>query len=63
MKKSIKELEEELKKKTGEDKLPIGGLEGIKNTFDSKLFLKLAKEMQRIFAEDEHNTNIGFKPR
>lgn len=61
MKKSIKELEIELKKKTGEDTLPEGDLIKAKNTFNSALFLKLAKEMQKIFAEDEHNTNSRIK--
>lgn len=59
--KNIKELEEKLKKKTGEDKLPIGINAKIsKKTFNANEFLRLAREMRRIFSEDEHNKRPAF---
>lgn len=62
MKKNIKELEEELKKKTGEDKLPKEEIIKTKNNFNSSTFLKLAKEVKKIFVEDERYTNSAIKP-
>lgn len=62
MKKDIKELEKELKRKTGEDKLTEKAVLKTKNTFNSSNFMKLAKEVRKIFAEDEKNTNSAFKP-
>ena len=62
MKKSIKDLEKELKKKTGEDKLPEKEIIKTKNTFDPSRFIKLAKEVKKIFAEDEQNSNSAIKP-
>lgn len=59
--KNIKELEEILRKKTGEDKLPVGLDAKInKKPFNVSKFLKLAKEMRKIFDEDEHRTNPAF---
>lgn len=59
--KNIKELEEILRKKTGEDKLPIGlDVKINKKPFNVNKFLKLAKEMRRIFDEDERHTNPAF---
>lgn len=61
MKKNVKELEEELKKKTGEDKISTGEIVKTKNNFNSSTFLKLAKEVKKIFLEDERNTNTAIK--
>ena len=59
--KNIKELEEKLKKKTGEDKLSIGINDKIrKKTFNANEFLRLAREMRRIFSEDERNKRPAF---
>jgi hypothetical protein len=56
MKKDIKALEEKLKKMTGENTLPRGEITSTSNTskkfFDSAGFLKLAKEVKKIFEED-----------
>ena len=62
MKTNIKDLEKELKKKTGEDKLPEEEILKSKNTFNSRAFIKLAKEVKKIFAEDEYYTNSVIKP-
>ena len=59
--KNIKELEEILRKKTGEDKLAVGlDAKTSKKAFNVREFLKLAREMRRIFSEDEHNKHPAF---
>lgn len=59
--KNIKELEEALRKKTGEDKLPVGiDAKTSKKAFNASEFLRLAKEMRRIFSEDERNKRPAF---
>ncbi len=56
MTKRIIELEKELRKKTGEDKIVIGVPENIKpRKFNKAEFIKAAKEVKSIF--DEENTN------
>lgn len=62
MKRNIKDLEEKLKKKTGEDQLLKRGILDVKNTFNSSTFLKLSKEVKKIFAEDKRNTSSLIKP-
>lgn len=59
--KNIEDLEEKLKEKTGENKLIKGfGNKTSKKRFNVSKFAKLAKEMRKIFAEDERNTNPAF---
>lgn len=54
----VRVLEEELKKRTGENKLSKGiDVEIDKKAFNVRRFLKLAKEMRKIFSEDERHTN------
>lgn len=56
--KNIKDLEEKLKEKTGENKLSKGISDNArKKAFDVTKFVRLAKEMRKIFAEDERNTS------
>ncbi|MBU3978898.1 hypothetical protein KJ980_01470 [Patescibacteria group bacterium] len=63
MKKNIKDLEEKLKKITGEDKLPEGDITGKKNKkkFNASEFLKLAKEVGQILIDDAKNSNPALK--
>jgi len=59
--KKISDLEEKLKEKTGENKLPVGfDVKINKKPFNVNKFLKLAKEMRKIFPEDERHTNPAF---
>lgn len=57
MKKDIKELEKKLRAMTGEDKLPKGEIDkaGSKKPFNSSAFIKLAKEVKKIFEEENAN--------
>lgn len=63
MKKNIKELENKLKKMTGEDKLPYGDLEKVKEkkSFNASRFTKLAEEVNKIFTEDGTYSNPAIK--
>ena len=62
MNKGIKDLEKKLKKSTGEDNLPNESLAKIKGrkSFDVSKFIRLAKEIKKIIAEDERNSNIAI---
>lgn len=56
MTKRIVELENKLRKKTGEDKIVVGVPENIKSRkFNKAEFIKAAKEVKSIF--DEENIN------
>ncbi len=63
MKKNIKDLENKLKKITGEDKLPKGEITDIKNRkhFDASGFTKIAGEVRKILTEDAKNSNPAFR--
>ena len=63
MKKDIKDLEERLKKITGEDKLPRGEITETKQkkSFNSSVFTKLAEEVKRILEEDARNSHTAIK--
>ena len=52
----IIELQNELRKKTGEDKIVIGVPENIKpRKFNKTAFIKAAKEVKSIFDEENRN--------
>lgn len=59
MSKDIKKLEDELKKKVGEDKVFVGFDPNKRKRIDVASFLKLAKEVRKIF-ENENNPNPSF---
>lgn len=60
-KNEIKNLENKLKKKTGEDKLPKDELGKASNSskFNSSQFIKLANELKKILFDDEQFVPSG----
>lgn len=52
----IKMLEEKLKKKVGEDKLPRGISSAKKSVFNKEKFMKLAEEVKKNFEDEKKYT-------